>query len=61
LSHILAATPVLTPQLREWALQQTTDEEIVAGLKEVQERGGTELGDVIQRLSDSPPAALVSG
>jgi hypothetical protein len=33
-----------------WALQQATDEEVVAGLKDMRENGGTELGDVIQKL-----------
>jgi hypothetical protein len=50
LGSILASTPLLTPQLREWAVAQASDDEIVAGIDEVQEKGGTELGEVIQRL-----------
>ncbi len=37
LGSILASTAILTPELRDWALQQATDEEIVAGFKEVRE------------------------
>jgi hypothetical protein len=40
----------LTLELREWALRQATEEEIVAGLKEVREKGGTELGELIHEL-----------
>jgi hypothetical protein len=40
----------LTPELREWALRQATEKEIVAGLKEVREKGGTELGELIHDL-----------
>jgi hypothetical protein len=50
ISSILASSPLLTPQVWEWALQQTTDGEIAAGLQEVRETGGTELGEVIQKL-----------
>ncbi len=42
--------PPLPPELKEWALQQATEQELLAGLKEVQEKGGTELGEVIQKL-----------
>lgn len=42
--------PPLPPELREWALQQATDQDHFAGLKELQEKGGTELSEVIQRL-----------
>lgn len=31
-------------------MMQATDDEIVAGIIEVQEKGGTELGAVIQKL-----------
>jgi hypothetical protein len=40
----------LPPELREWALRQATEEEIVAGLKEVREKGGTELRELIHEL-----------
>ena len=45
----LPAVP-LPPEFREWALRQATEEEILAGLKEVEETGGTELGETIRRL-----------
>jgi hypothetical protein len=41
----------LPPDLREWALRQATEEEIVAGLKEVRENGGMELGELIDELT----------
>ena len=47
----LLGPPPLPPELRQWALeQQATEEEILAGLKEIQEQGGAELGLVIQAL-----------
>ncbi len=42
--------PSIPPELREWARQQNTEDELLAGLKEIQEKGGIELGEVIQRL-----------
>jgi hypothetical protein len=50
LSRIMAAAPLLTPELKEWALSQTANEVIVAGLTEVREQRGVDLGEVIQKL-----------
>jgi hypothetical protein len=50
LSSILAAAPILTPEVREWALKQATNEEIIAGLAQVRAQGGSDLGEVIERL-----------
>jgi len=40
----------LTPELLEWARQRYTEEEIVAALREVREKGGLELHEFIQDL-----------
>ncbi len=51
-----AATPQpgrLTPELRAWALQQFTEEEAVAGLRELRERGGPELADFLHELEQA--------
>jgi hypothetical protein len=40
----------LPAELLEWARQQFSDEEIAAGLREVQETGGLELQDFIEEL-----------
>ncbi len=40
----------LTPELRAWALQQFTEEELVAGLRELQEHGGLELSEFLSEL-----------
>ncbi len=40
----------LTPELRQWALQQFTEEEILAGLRELREHGGLELRDFLPEL-----------
>ncbi len=40
----------LPPAIREWALPQHTEEEIVAGLREVREKGGPDLGELIHEL-----------
>jgi hypothetical protein len=40
----------LTAQLRQWALHQYTEEEVVAGLREARENPGPELGDLIQEM-----------
>jgi zinc-ribbon domain len=40
----------LSPELREWARQQFSEEEFLAGLREVQETGGVELKDFIKDL-----------
>jgi hypothetical protein len=55
LSSILASAPVLTPEIRQWALQQITDEQVMAGLTEVREQGGTDFGAVIGRLKQKQP------
>ena len=38
------------PEVRAWALEQFSEEEIVAGLREVRETGGLELSDFIDEL-----------
>jgi hypothetical protein len=40
----------LSPELLEWALQQINEEEIIAGLEEIQRTGGLQLSDFIQEL-----------
>jgi hypothetical protein len=40
----------LTPELRQWALQLFTEEEILAGLRELREQGGLELRDFLPEL-----------
>jgi hypothetical protein len=37
----------LTPEIREWALRQHTDDEVIAGLREAKEQGGPELCELI--------------
>jgi hypothetical protein len=44
----------LTPELREWAKGQFTDEELAAGIREIRETGGLTFDDVIRGLE--PPA-----
>ncbi len=44
--------PPLTPEFREWALQLFTEEEIVAGLREIEDTGGLELADFIHELDE---------
>jgi hypothetical protein len=40
----------LTPELLEWTRQQFTEEEIVAALREMKEKGGLELREFIDEL-----------
>jgi hypothetical protein len=40
----------LPPELREWARQQYTEEEIIAGLDELRQNGGLELREFIAEL-----------
>jgi hypothetical protein len=40
----------LPPELRPWALQQFTEEEIAAGLQELREQGGLELREFLPEL-----------
>jgi len=66
-SEILAAFPSrvsdllalgeteLTPELRAWALAQDTEEEIVAGLREVRATGGLEFRDLLEKLEQELP------
>jgi hypothetical protein len=46
------ATAIFTPDFLEWARTQYSDEEIIAGIREVQETGGLELKDFIQEITD---------
>jgi len=39
-----------TPEILEWARQQFSEEEIVAGLREIRETGGLQLRDFIHEL-----------
>jgi hypothetical protein len=48
--------PGLTPELRAWALLQGNEEEMLARLKEVQEKGGKDLGEVIDNLKQRQAA-----
>ncbi len=40
----------LTPEQLEWARQQFTEEEVVAGLRELREKGGMELHEFLPEL-----------
>ena len=40
----------LTPELRQWASQQFTDQDFVAGIREIQETGGFEFRDFLKEL-----------
>jgi hypothetical protein len=40
----------LSPELKEWARQHFSEDEFLAGLREIQETGGLELKDFIQEL-----------
>ena len=40
----------ITPELREWALRQINEAEIIAALRELREQGGLELRDFLQEL-----------
>jgi hypothetical protein len=42
-----------TPEVVEWARQQYTEEDIVAGLREVRETGGRELRDFLGELEQT--------
>lgn len=42
---------ILTPELLEWARAQYSDEEILAGVQEVQATGGLELKDFIHEVT----------
>src|SRR2546425_4146099 len=43
----------LTPEILEWARQRFTDEEVLAGLREIRQTGGLELGDFIHELEQA--------
>jgi hypothetical protein len=51
---------LLPPDLKEWALRQYSEAEILAGLQEVRQQKGPELGEIIQELeqelTDREPA-----
>ena len=47
-----APIPV-TPELREWALREFSEEEIATGIREIRETGGLTFDDVIRGLE--PP------
>lgn len=44
---------VLTPEFREWALQQFSKEEIAAGLRDIEKTGGRELRDFLPELEQA--------
>lgn len=43
----------ITPELREWLLQQFNEEELAASLREVRETGGLELHEFIHELEQA--------
>jgi hypothetical protein len=43
----------LSPELLEWARQQINEEEIVAGMREIEETGGLELSDFLPELEQA--------
>jgi hypothetical protein len=43
----------LTPELREWVLQQTSEEEILEGLREIRATGGLEFRDFLDELEQA--------
>jgi hypothetical protein len=43
----------ITPELRQWAQQQFTDEEILAGLQEVRDKGGVEFSQIVEDLKSA--------
>jgi hypothetical protein len=43
----------LTPEQRQWLLQQLSEEQAVALLQEMREKGGLELKDFIQELEEA--------
>jgi hypothetical protein len=49
-TDVSTPNPGLAPDLRAWALQQGNSEEMLARLQEVQEKGGNDLRDVIEKL-----------
>jgi hypothetical protein len=40
----------LTPDLLEWARRQFSEEEYVAGIRDIRENGGVPFAEIIQRL-----------
>jgi len=46
----------LTPDILEWARQQFSEEEIVAGIQEVRQTGGVELSAFIHQLEEEAGA-----
>jgi hypothetical protein len=59
LDPAMKTTP-LTPEVRNWALRQHTDEEVIAGLQEAKEEAGPELADLIYELEQEIQASLSS-
>lgn len=49
-SPSVPASHPLTPELREWLIQQTDVEQALANLRELRERGGLELDDFLPEL-----------
>jgi hypothetical protein len=48
--RLFIPTRALTPEIRAWALEQVNEEETIASLQEVREKGGRELGELIREL-----------
>lgn len=42
----------LSPELLEWARQQVNEEEIIAGMREIEETGGLEFRDLLPELEE---------
>jgi uncharacterized protein (DUF433 family) len=49
-AHPATGSGYLTPELLEWARNDLSEEEIVAGLREIRSTGGLELKDFIHEL-----------
>lgn len=49
-SPLIPPSEKLSPELMAWVRQQSSEEEFLAGLREIQESGGLELKDFIQEL-----------
>jgi hypothetical protein len=47
---------LLTPELLDWARRQFSEEEIVAGIREIRETGGLEFRDFIEELEKAAGA-----
>jgi len=51
--HFQEESSKLSPEILDWARQQSSEEEIVAGLREIRQTGGVELKDFIHELEQA--------